>query len=245
MGFGCGQYCALVPSMETIAEKTGNAKAKILAETLDAAIGKYLENGRMPSRKAGEIDNRGSSFYLAMYWAQALAEPIVCRVFVTSKSFTGNLGGVAGGDTICSSSASGSTAFGNLTRVGFSWKAWLADSTYSPANNFTRCDSYELLDGTLVASSFDTLISVLTSGNNLENAINLDETNATIISGVWTGTKYDGTSSGATCNNWSTSNASGRGTKGNTVDTNAFWAWGIETSCDGFNRLYCFEVILS
>jgi isocitrate dehydrogenase len=69
-----GEYCALVPSIEMIAEKTGNAKAKILAETLDTAIGKYLENGRMPSRKAGEIDNRGSSFYLALYWAEALAE---------------------------------------------------------------------------------------------------------------------------------------------------------------------------
>jgi isocitrate dehydrogenase len=69
-----GEYCALVPSLEMIADKTGNAKAKILAETLDAAIGKYLENGRMPSRKAGEIDNRGSSFYLSMYWAQTLSE---------------------------------------------------------------------------------------------------------------------------------------------------------------------------
>ncbi len=69
-----GEYCALVPSLEMIAEKSGNKKAKILAETLDAAIGKYLENGRMPSRKAGEIDNRGGSFYLALYWAQALAE---------------------------------------------------------------------------------------------------------------------------------------------------------------------------
>ncbi|MCG6914987.1 NADP-dependent isocitrate dehydrogenase, partial [bacterium BMS3Abin03] len=69
-----GEYCALVPSLEMIADKSGNAKAKILAETLDAAIGKYLENGRMPSRKANEIDNRGSSFYLTLYWAQALAE---------------------------------------------------------------------------------------------------------------------------------------------------------------------------
>ena len=68
-----GEYCALAPSLEMIADKTGNAKVKILAETLDIAIGKYLENGRMPSRKAGEIDNRGSSFYLAMYWAEALA----------------------------------------------------------------------------------------------------------------------------------------------------------------------------
>jgi isocitrate dehydrogenase len=69
-----GEYCALVPSFEMIAEKTGNAKAALLAETLDTAIGKYLENGRMPSRKANEIDNRGSSFYLSLYWAQALAE---------------------------------------------------------------------------------------------------------------------------------------------------------------------------
>ncbi len=69
-----GEYCALVPSLEMIADKSGNVKAKILAETLDTAIGKYLENGRMPSRKAGEIDNRGSSFYLALYWANALVE---------------------------------------------------------------------------------------------------------------------------------------------------------------------------
>ena len=68
-----GEYCALVPSLEMAAEKTGNAKVKLLAETLDKAILKYLENGRMPSRKAGEIDNRGSSFYLALYWAEALA----------------------------------------------------------------------------------------------------------------------------------------------------------------------------
>ena len=69
-----GEYCALVPSIEMIADKTGNAKAALLAETLDVAIGKYLENSRYPSRKAGEIDNRGSSFYLAFYWAQALSE---------------------------------------------------------------------------------------------------------------------------------------------------------------------------
>jgi len=68
-----GEYCALVPSFEMVYDKTKNPKAKILAETLDKAVLKYLENGRMPSRKAGEIDNRGSSFYLALYWAEALA----------------------------------------------------------------------------------------------------------------------------------------------------------------------------
>ncbi len=68
-----GEYCALVPSLEMIVEKTDDDKVSVLAETLDQAISKYLENAKMPSRKVNEIDNRGSSFYLAMYWAQTLA----------------------------------------------------------------------------------------------------------------------------------------------------------------------------
>ena len=68
-----GEYCALVPSFELIADKTNNPTATLLAETLDRAIGTYLENARSPSRKVNEIDNRGSTFYLALYWAQALA----------------------------------------------------------------------------------------------------------------------------------------------------------------------------
>jgi isocitrate dehydrogenase len=68
-----GEYCALVPSLELIAENTGNEKATLFAKTLDQAVGKYLENARYPSRKVNEIDNRGSTFYLALYWARALA----------------------------------------------------------------------------------------------------------------------------------------------------------------------------
>jgi isocitrate dehydrogenase len=68
-----GEYCALVPSLEMIAANTGNQKAAVLAETLDVAIGTYLENQKLPSRKVNEIDNRGASFYLGLYWAQALA----------------------------------------------------------------------------------------------------------------------------------------------------------------------------
>lgn len=69
-----GEYSALVPSFELIADETKNPKATILGETLEQAIGKYLENEKAPSRKVNQIDNRGSSFYLSMYWAQALAE---------------------------------------------------------------------------------------------------------------------------------------------------------------------------
>jgi isocitrate dehydrogenase len=68
-----GEYCALVPSLEMIAANTGNARAALLARTLDEAIGQYLEHARYPSRKVNEIDNRGSTFYLTLYWAQALA----------------------------------------------------------------------------------------------------------------------------------------------------------------------------
>lgn len=68
-----GEYCALVPSLEFVAQKTGNRRAALLAKTLDQAIGQYLEDGRLPSRKVNEIDNRGSTFYLALGWAKALA----------------------------------------------------------------------------------------------------------------------------------------------------------------------------
>jgi len=68
-----GEYCALVPSLEQVAGSFDNSKVAVLAETLDAAIGQYLDQERFPSRKVNEIDNRGCSFYLALYWAQALA----------------------------------------------------------------------------------------------------------------------------------------------------------------------------
>ena len=69
-----GEFLALAVSLEHLSEVNDNPKAKILAETLDEATGKFLENDKSPSRKAGELDNRGSHFYLAMYWAEALAK---------------------------------------------------------------------------------------------------------------------------------------------------------------------------
>ena len=68
-----GEFFALAPSFEQISEVFNLPKAKVLADTLDAATGKFLENDRSPGRKLGTIDNRGSHFYIALYWAQALA----------------------------------------------------------------------------------------------------------------------------------------------------------------------------
>jgi isocitrate dehydrogenase len=68
-----GEFLALAPSLELLAEKTENPRAKLLAQTLDRATGRVLEENRSPSRKTGELDTRGSHFYLALYWAQELA----------------------------------------------------------------------------------------------------------------------------------------------------------------------------
>jgi isocitrate dehydrogenase len=68
-----GEFLALAASLEHLAQATGNARAKVLADTLDAANATFLDNDKSPSRKLGGIDNRGSHFYLALYWAQALA----------------------------------------------------------------------------------------------------------------------------------------------------------------------------
>src|SRR5690606_23668975 len=69
-----GEFLALGASFEDMGAKFGNKKAELLGKTLDSAIGKLLDNDKGPSRRTGELDNRGSQFYLAMYWAQELAE---------------------------------------------------------------------------------------------------------------------------------------------------------------------------
>ena len=68
-----GEFLALAVSLEDLGLKNGNARAKLLARTLDAATGKLLDNRKSPSPRTGELDNRGSQFYLSMYWAQELA----------------------------------------------------------------------------------------------------------------------------------------------------------------------------
>src|SRR6056297_625535 len=68
-----GEFLALAVSFEHLADVTGNQRAQILGDTLDTATGQLLENGKSPARRLGQIDNRGSHFYIALYWAQALA----------------------------------------------------------------------------------------------------------------------------------------------------------------------------
>ncbi|MFA6971522.1 MAG: NADP-dependent isocitrate dehydrogenase [Gallionella sp.] len=90
-----GEFLALGVSLEHLGQKYNNAKAQVLAETLDQANGRILENNKSPARKVGEIDNRGSHFYLALYWAQALAaqtkdKEIQARFTTLAKTLTDN-----------------------------------------------------------------------------------------------------------------------------------------------------------
>jgi isocitrate dehydrogenase len=103
-----GEFLALQVSIEDLARKTGNAGAKVLADALDAANGRFLETDKSPSRKVGELDVRGSHFYLALYWAEAMAAqrehpalqakfaPLAAELARNEKAIVGELAAVQG-----------------------------------------------------------------------------------------------------------------------------------------------------
>ena len=103
-----GEFLALAVSIEDLGTKTGNARAQVVADALDKANGKILDNDKSPQRKVGELDNRGSHFYLAMYWARALANqtrdrelsatfaPIAQQLEQQEKTIVSELNGVQG-----------------------------------------------------------------------------------------------------------------------------------------------------
>lgn len=103
-----GEFLALAVSLEFLADATDNARARVLGRTLDAATGTLLETGKSPSRKVGELDNRGSHFYVALYWAQELARqtedadlaaifaPLAEKLAAAEETIVGELNGVQG-----------------------------------------------------------------------------------------------------------------------------------------------------
>ena len=105
-----GEFLALSAAFEFVADKTDNARAGLLGRTLDTATGRVLDEGRSPERKVGELDNRGSHFYLALYWAQALAEQtddeeaaglfgdLAERLAADEEKIVGELNGVQGSE---------------------------------------------------------------------------------------------------------------------------------------------------
>jgi isocitrate dehydrogenase len=103
-----GEFLALAVSLEFLADKDDNPRAALLGKALDEATGKLLENGKSPSRRVGELDNRGSHFYLALYWSQALAaqdedaelakifSPLAERLAADEETIVAELNGVQG-----------------------------------------------------------------------------------------------------------------------------------------------------
>jgi len=155
------------------------------------------------------------------------------RVFVTSKTYMGNLGGVAGGDAECKSLA---VAAG----LGGSWKAWLGETNgMGPSSRFVHSAlPYVLVGGTQIASSW----TDLTDGM-LAAPIDRDETGTAIdvtgVTSVWTGAGPDGTSFSPCCADW-TDTASGSGA-GSTKRADGGWVFGGGQGCTMLARIYCFE----
>lgn len=150
------------------------------------------------------------------------------RVFVTSASFAGDLGGPAGGDAKCASAAA-------AAGLGGAFRAWLSDATTDALDRITHPGPWFLVDTTSrVFNSKADLVS------QPMVPIIVTETGASLSFGVavWTGTENDGTTSTATCGNWASTSGTGRIGQ---VSTNA-WTSAAFNNCTTPNRLYCFEL---
>lgn len=159
-----------------------------------------------------------------------------CLVFVSSTTYEGNLGGLAGADAICQGLAEAAGKPGV-------YMAWLSDSTGSPATRFTRATvPYTLVDGEVVANSYDDLIN----RELLNHAINMAETgmSGAISSLVWTNTASDGTArvdSPKSCADWSSDSAGATGYDGRLSSISATWTARDESACSATLRLFCFQ----
>ena len=152
-------------------------------------------------------------------------------VFVTSTAYSGDLGGLVGGDAKCQQRAIAGGHAG-------SFKAWLGDDSWSPAQRLTHSSRpYLRPDGVVVADNWDDLVDGLSWGAGID----VDEAGATRNSLVWTGAHADGSSATPNCENWTTGADAYRGRYGQTGNIN-YWTYDdLATPCDYAMRLYCFE----
>jgi hypothetical protein len=175
---------------------------------------------------------------LAIMVAPAISDPDDKTVFVTSTSFSGNIGGVTGADAKCQIEADGQDS---IVPTG-TYFAWLSDGTQSPDTRFTKSSHpYVLADGTRIADDY----ADLTDGSIL-HPINVEASGNTLgLNYIWTGTNSDGTAqqSFVTCNGWMAEplrNFKGSGGRTNRVDS--LWSNRIaRVSCSRKLRLWCFQ----
>lgn len=157
------------------------------------------------------------------------------RVFITSTTYNGNLGGLAGADAKCQTRAS-------AANLGGTWKAWLSDSTTSATSRLLHSSvPYKLVNGTVVANNWDDL-----TDGTLQNTIGITELGTTKFGGVWTNTESNGqTYRTDYCSNFTSSVAGSNFLLGWSAYTNGNWtltrSGTIETTCNNIESLYCFE----
>ncbi len=173
--------------------------------------------------------------------APALSSPPNKRVFITSTTYNGNLGGLTGADQKCQDGANAVSP-----SLGGTWKAWLSDSTSSPSTRFSETDRsttnpvvFKLLDGRVVANSW----ANLTKGT-INNPINLTETLGSPSFGcVTANTNEDGSinSTTNTCQSWTNSSSTNSRIGGSNQTILSGWSSGCTGTCDYSRPLYCFE----
>lgn len=154
------------------------------------------------------------------------------RVFVTSSTYNGNLGGLAGADAKCQAAA-------DTAKIGgTTWKAWISDGTASAATRLNQFNGpYYLVNGRKIANNW----SDLTNGG-LNLSIDISETGSTVSNAeVWTGSYYNGGYSGASCTNWTSSSWSILGNTGLNSAVNSVWTNYRQNWCGYSMRLYCIE----
>ncbi|HRI08007.1 MAG TPA: DUF4215 domain-containing protein, partial [Nannocystaceae bacterium] len=155
------------------------------------------------------------------------------RVFVTSFTSKGNLGGIGGANTKCQNAANGK-------QLGGTWKAWVSKNDTSPGGNFTKsAKPYYRLDLVKVADDWNDLVD-----GSLDATISVDESGAAVMSGtsgVWTGTKTDASPTYTDCFGWTSSNYVNWGTIGRRNETNGNWTDDENVHCSDDRRLYCVE----
>lgn len=174
---------------------------------------------------------------------QRAAEPAYRRVFVSSRLYNGDLGGVAGADSKCQDLA-------NSAGLGGTWMAWISDNSSSPLTRFTKSAvPYKLVDGTtVIVNNWTDLVTNkninIGNGEYLKSPILKNENGNTQSAASWTATNPDGTwiseQNNTACSNW-TNNAKQVATIGNNGFSNATWTKSEIRFCDEPKSLYCFE----
>ena len=164
----------------------------------------------------------------------------VRRVFLTNATFTGKLGGLAGADAICFTTAQTSPSL-----KGRIFRAWLSDATKT-AGDPTRIpqgtQAYLRTDGLTFAQSYKDM-----TNGDVARPLNVDEqgvslTGAALELGAWTGTDYDGTYSSTSCNNWTSEASTDNGSAGDSQAMDTTWSdFSSATSCNSKRHLYCIE----